>query len=140
MLVSNRITLLYRPKIVFFVTVQMIFFVVMFNILSIQNIMNISASDMIFSFLFLILNTRIIEIMTSKDLGEYRNSIVYTLLIPIVCFGVLQTNTIKILLLSYPELILLTLPVNLFLGRYSGLRLTEYIRFLPIIREKQDHE
>jgi len=140
MLVSSRVTLLYWPKIVFFVTIQMIFFVVMFNILSIQHIMNISASDMIFSFLFLILNTRIIEIMTSKDLSEYRASMTYTLVIPLVSFGFLQTNTIKILLLSYPELILLTLPVTLFLWRYSWLRLTEYIRFLPIIREKQEHE
>ena len=38
-------------------------------------------------------------------------------------------------LLVYPWTILLTIPVNIFLGKWTGLRITEYMRFKNIIEK-----
>ena len=37
-------------------------------------------------------------------------------------------------LLAFPWLILFTIPVNIFLGKWGGLRLTEYVRFKDVLK------
>ncbi len=37
-------------------------------------------------------------------------------------------------IVAYPWLILFTIPVNIFLGKWDGLRLTEYIRFREVLK------
>lgn len=51
----------------------------------------------------------------------------------IVQWGILQS-----LVLAYPELVLLTLFVNVFLGRWTGLRLVEYFRFREVFAHLQE--
>lgn len=38
-------------------------------------------------------------------------------------------------LITYPYIILLVLPFNIFLGRWTGLRLSEYIRFRDVLKK-----
>jgi hypothetical protein len=40
--------------------------------------------------------------------------------------------------LAYPETILVTFPVNLFLGRWTGLRVVEYFRFREVFKHLQE--
>ena len=39
------------------------------------------------------------------------------------------------LIIHYPWVVLLTLPVNIFLGRWTGLRLSEYFRFREVFKK-----
>lgn len=79
-----------------------------------------------------------ISIITSKDLLEYKESFFYTLLIGLFCYVILNINAIKVILLSYPELILLLIPINFFIGKFTGLRITEYFRFKEIIKSVEE--
>jgi phage baseplate assembly protein gpV len=58
----------------------------------------------------------------------------WTVALSILGYYIVSWELLRILLLSYPELILLTIPINILLGRWSGLRLTEYIRFRQLLR------
>jgi len=37
-------------------------------------------------------------------------------------------------IIAFPWLILITLPINIFLGKWDGLRLTEYVRFWEVLK------
>lgn len=57
-----------------------------------------------------------------------------TLLLSVATYLLVSYDPFQSLLLAYPELIFLTIPINLVLGRWTGLRLTEYYRFRHVRR------
>ncbi len=61
---------------------------------------------------------------------------VETILVSVICYWVVNWEWFKTLILSYPELVLLTLVVNIILGRWTGLRLSEYFRFRRLRAKK----
>lgn len=61
---------------------------------------------------------------------------VETILVSVVCYWIVNWEWFKTLILSYPELVLLTLVINVFLGRWAGLRLSEYFRFRRLRNKK----
>jgi hypothetical protein len=45
-----------------------------------------------------------------------------------------QWEVLTSLILAYPEIIILTLFANIYLGRWTGLRLSEMVRFQEIFK------
>ena len=60
-----------------------------------------------------------------------------TLFISILGFFVASFPPLIKLLIFHPWVILFTFPINIFLGKWTGLRLSEYIRFKKVIRNLQ---
>ncbi len=58
-----------------------------------------------------------------------------TLIIAVGGYFILHWEFLRNLMVAYPWIILLTLPINIFLGKWSGLRLVEYLRFREIIKK-----
>lgn len=58
----------------------------------------------------------------------------WTLVLAILCYFIVSSEIFRTLILSYPEITLLAIPINLALGRWSGLRLAEYFRFRRLLR------
>lgn len=58
----------------------------------------------------------------------------WTLALSIGCYFIVSWQIVRTLFVSYPEVILLAIPINVLLGRWTGLRLTEYIRFRYLFR------
>lgn len=57
-----------------------------------------------------------------------------TLVISIVGFFIISSSVLRTFLASYPWVVLFTLPINIILGKWTGLRLSEYIRFRHVIK------
>ena len=57
-----------------------------------------------------------------------------TLVISILGFYLASWKTLIQFIVLYPWLILLTIPLNILLGKWTGLRLSEYLRFGEIIK------
>ncbi|MDO4714179.1 MAG: 7TM domain-containing protein [bacterium] len=57
-----------------------------------------------------------------------------------ISYGILEWSWISTTLLSYPELLLAILLINIIIGRFSGLQLLELIRFMPLIKKHLDQE
>jgi ABC-type multidrug transport system permease subunit len=62
------------------------------------------------------------------------------LVISFVVRGLLNRIWLKHLLLSYPEIIILILILNIFIWRFTGLQVLEYFRFMPMISRHLDGE
>lgn len=61
----------------------------------------------------------------------------WTLALAIACYFIVSWQILRTIIISYPEVVLLGIPLNILLGRWSGLRLTEYIRFRNLLRYTQ---
>jgi hypothetical protein len=137
-LITDRYNLLYAPRMVFLITINIIVFIGMMNILYGLKIISLNISDILYFIIFILLSEKMINIMISKDLLEYKESFLYTLLIWVFCYVIFNTNSLKVVLLSYPELILFLIPMNFLIGKFSGLRVTEYFRFKEIIKSVEE--
>lgn len=92
-------------------------------------------------FILLILSTLAESFLTLKtEQGWYWAfmGIAETVGASLVCVFIVQLAVVQAMLLAYPELLLLTIPVNIFLGRWTGLRLTEYFRFREVFRHMKE--
>jgi hypothetical protein len=59
-----------------------------------------------------------------------------TLLISVIGFYIASWRGLIIALSTWPWIVLLTIPVNFFLGKWTGLRLSEYLRFREILKKQ----
>lgn len=83
--------------------------------------------------LFILLSERVVALQLEKDIFRAFGITLLTLFIGGIGFIAVSTPFMQTLLLIYPETLLLLIPINWFIGRYFGLRLTEYFRFIPNI-------
>jgi hypothetical protein len=82
--------------------------------------------------LLILLSERVVELQLERSLKETLQITVVTCLLGIIGFGLLTAQFIQDTILLYPEFTLILIPANLLIGRYFGLRLTEYYRFSPL--------
>jgi hypothetical protein len=56
-----------------------------------------------------------------------------TLVVTLACFVVMHSLALQILLIGFPEVLLLVVAANVYLGRWVGVRVVEYRRFRPVL-------
>jgi hypothetical protein len=57
-----------------------------------------------------------------------------SLIVAVCAYFVMSDTFISHIAFHFPEVILVVLALTIMLGRYSGYRLTELIRFKPMVR------
>jgi hypothetical protein len=118
-IIIDRYNLLYTPKISFLLTLNIVLLILILNILYSFNIIPIDLNDILYFVVFIVISEKLINILVSKDLSEYKSAFFYTILISSICFAILNLSAIKLLILSYPELILLLIPTIFLMGRFT---------------------
>ena len=90
----------------------------------------------IFPILILILLTEnFIEIQIGKSMREAVGMTLETLVIALICSFVLQLDSLQKFVLVNPEATVIGVAVlDIFIGKYTGLRLLEYKRFKSLLR------
>lgn len=88
------------------------------------------ASVSIFPILVLmLLGDTIVSAQLTKSGSETLSITFTTILLGLVGYSLAVSGSVRDILLLYPEIVLLTIPLNLLIGRYFGLRVVEYFRF-----------
>ncbi|QQR83457.1 hypothetical protein IPJ72_06755 [Candidatus Peregrinibacteria bacterium] len=64
--------------------------------------------------------------------------LIETTAVSLICYWAVEWQFLQNLMLSYPEIILLLIVVNLILGRWTGLRVFEYIRFREVMKHAEE--
>ena len=82
-----------------------------------------------------ILAEEFVKVQIEKGLWTATQLAIETLVISTLCYFLVSWEALRTFFLSYPELILLTIPLNYLLGKWTGLRLAEFFRF----RELRKH-
>ncbi len=128
----KRLRLLYLPRIALMITTVSISMLVLFYFSArMPNLSLISVS--IFPILILImLSEEFVKVQIEEGV---KNALILTgetLILSIISFYIVNWDMMRNLLLSYPEIILITFIVNLLLGKWTGLRLWELYRFREV--------
>jgi hypothetical protein len=84
--------------------------------------------------LFVILSERIVALQLERPVREIILIIFTTFILSLIGLFLLRSTLLRVTVLLYPEVVLLLIPVNIVIGRYFGLRISEYMRFAPILR------
>jgi hypothetical protein len=125
----KKLKIMQIPKIslsIFFVS---LFVLVSFVLLSTVEFFNIKSISIVPILLFIILSEKIVRLQFDKSFNESLGTILNSLFLGIFGYYIFSIKEVRETILIYPELILLLVPINIAIGRYFGLRLTERIRF-----------
>ena len=80
-----------------------------------------------------VLAENIVTSYARKDLRYSVDLSIRTYVISLLCFVIISIEAVQNLFLSYPILIVLIVILNIYIGKFKGLRLTEYFRFKSIL-------
>lgn len=61
-----------------------------------------------------------------------------TTVVSLICYWVVEWHYLQNLILGHPEIILLLIIFNYMLGRWTGLRLMEYVRFREVMKHAEE--
>ena len=132
--ILRNFRLLYMPRMAIVLTVISL---AILTLLAIGGYLNKSglASTSILPILILItLIEKFISTQVEKGFRTATFLSVETLIISIACYYFITWDIFRNLVLEHPEYILLLFVLNIFLGKWTGIRLSEYIRFREVIK------
>lgn len=133
--VFSKIELLYIPRIsLMFSFISLSFLVAIWFILKFSN--SVAVTLAIFPMLVMsTMSEKFVSAQSEEGISTALFSAVETIIISILAYYFLVWSSFADLLMSMPELILLPLVGNFILGKFTGLRLTEYFRFRMLLKE-----
>jgi hypothetical protein len=89
----------------------------------------------------LIIMITIVEKFVAAQIEKGSKTAVYlaseTLLIAVVGYYLASWEMLRNFIIVFPWAILLTIPINILLGKWTGLRLIEYVRFREVLKKIQ---
>ncbi len=145
-ILNKKIYLLFNAKLSVLVV---LYFLLTIIVLGLDKILNTNIINLdFFNNGFIIFPIMFIIIVTDKVFNEgfkvlslgWRISFAEFIIVSFSVFGLLNRWWLKHILLSYPESILLVLILHIIIGRFTGLQLLEYLRFMPLIKKHFDSE
>ncbi len=75
--------------------------------------------------------------LTLSDEGAWpaAKGLLGTLLVIVACYAVMSSLALRVVMIAFPEVLLLVVAANVYLGRWTGLRISEYWRFRRLLTE-----
>jgi hypothetical protein len=59
-----------------------------------------------------------------------------TVIVTLTAYFFIHSTILQLIMLSFPEIILMLIAINIMVGRWAGFRLLEYLRFIQLIKDK----
>ncbi len=134
----SKYKLHYSPRIVLVTIINIIIIIITINILIRNNMLSLSINDIMFIIFFIVISEKVMNLIVSKDLFEYRDTIINTIIFSILAYMFFSLGIIKTFILSYPEIIIFLTPIAFVIWRFTGLRVTEYFRFRDVIKSIEE--
>jgi len=129
-----KYSLHYTPKITLITIINIIILIIAINIGIQQNYINININDIMLIIFFILISEKLIHIIISKEFWEYKNTLLNTFIFTIISYLFFNITIIKTFILTYPETIILLIPIAFLIWRFTWLRITEYFRFREVIK------
>ncbi len=134
----KKYTLLYMPKIVTITLINFIAFILLFNLSFYTALPSPEIHSIFYVLIFCLTAEKMIHIMNTKEFREYKESFWGTFIVAILWYMIYSLGFLQSFLLAYPEYLLLLIPLNIYLWRFTGLRITEYFRFRDVHRSIEE--
>jgi hypothetical protein len=131
-LMLKRVKIMQLPKVALSMFFVSLFIFITLMVSAMSGMFAVKQLSIFPVLMLILLSERIVDLQLQRSNYETVSITTTTIIIAIGGYFLLSSNLLRTIILVYPELILLLIPANLIIGRYFGLRLTEYYRFKPI--------
>lgn len=134
----DRFRLLNTPRIALILTMSALIILLM---LAFGTYLSVSQIATIAVFPMLIMTTlaeKFVTAMSGKGFVSASLLMMETTLVSLVCYWVVEWQFMQNLMLGHPELILALVLINVLLGRWTGLRALEYVRFKEVMKHAEE--
>lgn len=95
---------------------------------------NITVASFFPMLLMIIIVEKFISVQIEKGSLTALTLSVETLVLAILCYYILSWDYLRTLVINYPEIIIVTVFINIIIGRWTGLRFFEYLRFRELLK------
>lgn len=133
-LVLRQFRLLYLPRMAIVLTIVSASILAMFALGAIWGKSSFIVISIFPILIMMTLVEKFVTVQIEKGVRLAFKLSAETLVIAIVSFYIVSWPVVQDFIFAYPESLLLLLVANIALGRWTGLRLTEYIRFREVIK------
>lgn len=130
----KRIKIMQLPKMAMSLLIVAIFVSIALSISAQLSIVTVTQISIFPILVFILISDKIVTLQLQRSYIETVKITLITVAIAFFGYLFLSSPGIQAFILIYPEIILILIPLNLALGRYFGLRLTEYIRFSTLFK------
>jgi hypothetical protein len=79
---------------------------------------------------------RFMILLREEGLKNTVQTLVGTLIVSTTCYFIFSIKTLSVIVFNHPELLLITIGLNIFIGSYTGFRLSEFFRFKELLENK----
>jgi len=126
----------YYPKLAFVITgvsFVLVLLIVLSGLLNLGSFIKLNAFTLI---LIVGISEKFFVMLARKNMATTLFVSLESLVVAVLCYFLVSWEAFQNLLFNYPYLILLLFPINYFIGKFTGLRLSEYLRFWNILVDK----
>lgn len=134
----DRFHLLHIPRIAIVLTISTL---IILLTLALGTYLGISSIASIAVFPMLIMTTlaeKFVSALGGRGFYSAFLLMIETTVVSLICYWVVEWHYLQNLILGHPEIILLLLVFNYILGRWTGLRLMEYVRFREVMKHAEE--
>lgn len=136
--ILDRFRLLYNPRVAVILCFSTI---VILGLLAFGSYFNIKEVASMAVFPMLVMTTmaeKFTNALSGRGFKRAIVSIFETIAVSLICYLVVDSQSLQTLILAYPEIILIFILINILLGKWTGLRLTEYFRFREVMQHMEE--
>jgi hypothetical protein len=130
----KKVRIMQLPKMALSIFVVSVFVLIALTATAVAGILTVRQLSIFPILLLILLSERIVSLQIERSSQETLKITAVTMVLGIIGFLLLSSGILRQVVLLYPETVLLLIPINILIGRYFGLRFTEFVRFTPINR------
>lgn len=134
----EHVRLLHMPRIAIVFTISSLILLLMLTVGTYLDISNLASIAVFPMLIMTTLAEKFVSAQSGKGVWAAILLMLETTLVSLICYWIVDSQFLQNLMLSYPEIILLLILVNLGLGRWTGLRFFEYIRFREVMKHAEE--
>lgn len=127
--ILRPVRIMHLPKVAMSQLVVAVFVFGILTISAVNGILVVRQLSIFPILLLILLSEQIVRLQLQSSLRSTLYTTGVTLILSTIGFWILTSVALQNTVLLYPEIALLLIPINIIIGRYFGLRITEYFRF-----------
>lgn len=136
--VFKKVRLLYMPRMAMVLTVISLCILFIITLGSSLQKFGLAHTSILSILIMITLMEKFISAQSEKGFRSAALLSFETLLISVSCYFLVSWEVFREFVLNYPYVIFFLFIVNFFLGKWRGLRLSEYFRFKEVIKNVED--
>jgi hypothetical protein len=133
-LILKKVRILYLPRMALILTLVALGMLLVMYLAAYFDVVGLKTLSIVPLLTMVILTEKFVSAQIRYGFGSALKLTMETFILSAICYLFLSWQTLKVLVISYPEAVLLTIPFLIVLGRWSGLRLSEYWRFRRLLK------